>query len=151
MQAVTKLNWTSQAVSVQAIAIGKVSVAILIGRIMGPSRWRKYFLYFLSVTSLILACLCTILIFVQCSPSNALWEGHFSDCWDLRASDNFFIAVSSRQNSLDLIHTVLMSIAGYYIAVNLSLALLPTTFIWRLNMARKKKAAISILLGFGVL
>lgn len=50
---ISQLNWVSQTFCVFAMATGKVSVALLIGRLMGPSRWRKRFLYFLSITGLL--------------------------------------------------------------------------------------------------
>ena len=151
LQHVTELNWISQSISIMAIATGKVSVAVLIGRLMGPSRWRMWFLYFLSVTALLLACLCIIVIFTQCKPSKALWDPPVGKCWNPKGANDIYLAVSSRRRFLLLTHNLLTSFAGYYAAVDLSLALLPTTIIWKLKLNVRERVALTILLGFGVL
>ena len=147
----TKFNWLAQAISVMAVSTGKVSVAILIGRIMGPGRWRKWLLYFLSITSFALACVVIIIMFVQCSPSRALWEDPIGKCWDLKITINICIAVAGMYRPFHVQLARLILCVAYDIAVDLALAIIPTTFIWKLNLDFRKKLALSGLLGFGVL
>ena len=95
LQEVTKLNWLAQPFSIIGFAIGKVSVAILCGRLMGPSKWRKRFLYFLSISVMALGIPCVTLLFVQCSPAKALWEPSAGKCWNPKVSIDFDILVGS--------------------------------------------------------
>ena len=148
---VTELNWISQAICIVAIATGKVSVAILIGRLMGPSKWRKWFLYFLSATVLILATVCIAIIFAQCKPTRALWVPFIGSCWDPKGSNDLYIAVAGISGPSDESCMRLTSSKASYAVVDFSLALLPTTIIWKLKLALRERVALSILLGFGVL
>ena len=57
-----------------AVAIGRVSVAVLLLRIIGPSTWRKRFLYFSVVSTLLLSSVYSIVSWVQCKPVEAFWD-----------------------------------------------------------------------------
>ena len=92
---VTRPNWIGLALTVMALATSKVSVAILIGRIMAPSRWRKVVLYFLSITSMLVGVLAVIIIFAQCSPVQALWDPKIGKCWNPAGPNIFNVAASS--------------------------------------------------------
>ncbi|KAL8970838.1 MAG: hypothetical protein Q9183_001337 [Haloplaca sp. 2 TL-2023] len=121
-----------------AIATGKISVAFLIQRIQGPSKWRTRFLYFCSVSVFITGLLSVVLLFAQCQPARAAWTpsmikdgtGH---CWNPIPVNNYHI-----------------SIAGYFAFLDFALAFLPVPIIWKLQMAMKKKLLLCALLGMGV-
>ncbi|KAI4127518.1 MAG: hypothetical protein LQ338_003176 [Usnochroma carphineum] len=121
-----------------AIATGKISVAFLIQRIQGPSKWRLWFLRFCSVSVFITALFAVIFLFAQCQPARALWTpsmikkgtGH---CWDPIPVNNYDIVI-----------------AGYFAFLDFALAILPIDIIWRLKIATKKKLLLCVLLGMGI-
>ncbi|KAL8966707.1 MAG: hypothetical protein Q9197_005835 [Variospora fuerteventurae] len=122
-----------------AIATGKISVALLIQRIQGPSKWRLWFLRFCSVSVFITGLFAVIFLFAQCQPARALWTpsmikdgtGH---CWNPIPVNNYDIVI-----------------AGYFTFLDFALAILPIDMVWRLKIATKKKLLLCVLLGMGVL
>ena len=88
----TRLNWVSQPPVIIALATGKISVAFLILRILGPgsTRWLRNVLYFIMWSSIGFSGLAVIIQFVQCSPVQKLWdtnlEGH---CWNPLVQTHF--------------------------------------------------------------
>lgn len=89
-----KLSVISRSCCIMAIATGKISVAFLIQRIQGPSKWRLWFLRFVSVSVFITALFAVIFLFAQCQPARALWTpsmikngtGH---CWNPTPVNNY--------------------------------------------------------------
>ncbi|KAL8891321.1 MAG: hypothetical protein Q9215_001644 [Flavoplaca cf. flavocitrina] len=82
-----ELNAISRSLCVLGIGIGKVSVAFLIERFAGPSKWRKYLLRSISISILVSALLTVILFYAQCQPVQALWDKSLlkagkAKCWD---------------------------------------------------------------------
>ncbi len=69
-----ELNAISRSLCVLGIGIGKVSVAFLIKRFAGPSKWRKYLLRFISISIVVSGLLTVILFYAQCQPVQALWD-----------------------------------------------------------------------------
>lgn len=70
-----KYNWTSDAFAIVAFGTGKISTALLMLRIMGPTTvWRKWFLYICMAFTLIFTFLSVLFTFIQCNPPKALWE-----------------------------------------------------------------------------
>ncbi len=95
LEETTKLNWVSQSFCIMAIATGKISVAILMGRLMAPSRWRRWILYFLSVPTFIAACVTIVFLFAQCSPPKARWIPSAGKCWAPERTNGLDVTVSS--------------------------------------------------------
>ena len=95
-----KLGVISRACCVVAIATGKISVAFLIQRIQGSSKWRTWFLRFCSISVGLTASVVVVFLFAQCQPVRTLWTpsmlkdgtGH---CWDPIPINNFNIAIAS--------------------------------------------------------
>ncbi|KAL8881778.1 MAG: hypothetical protein Q9198_001089 [Flavoplaca austrocitrina] len=82
-----ELNAISRSLCVLGIGIGKVSVAFLIERFAGPSKWRKYLLRSISISIVVSALLTVILFYAQCQPVQALWDKSLlkagkAKCWD---------------------------------------------------------------------
>ncbi|KAL8802635.1 MAG: hypothetical protein Q9200_006514, partial [Gallowayella weberi] len=133
-----KVSVISRACCIMAIAFGKISVAFLIQRIQGSNKWRMWFLYFCSISVFIMALFAVIFLFAQCQPAHALWTpsmikdgtGH---CWDPIPVNNYDIAA-----------------AGYFAWLDFVLAILPASFVCKLQMAKRKKVALCALLGMGV-
>ncbi|KAL8959444.1 MAG: hypothetical protein Q9193_003697, partial [Seirophora villosa] len=133
-----RLSVISRSCCIMAIATGKISVAFLIQRIQGPSKWRLWFLRFCSVSVFITGLFAVIFLFAQCQPARALWTpsmikngtGH---CWDPIPVNNYDIVI-----------------AGYFTFLDFALAVMPIPMIWKLKMATKKKLLLCVLLGMGI-
>lgn len=108
--------------------------ALLIRFIDRISVWRKRFLLFLCITTLIVNLLSVIFLFAQCTPVQALWETDITGahCWDKKIA----------------LHYDYFS-RGWNSFVNVSVALLPTTFVPRLQISRGRKITICLLLSLG--
>jgi hypothetical protein len=96
-----KYNWITQPWAIFGFATGKVSVALLILRIIGPNTfWRKWILYFAMGSALLFTSLGCIFTFVQCDPPRALWTPQLiaagqAKCWDSRVQADYAIFLSS--------------------------------------------------------
>ena len=67
-----KINWITQPFTIMPLATGKISVAFLIMRFTGSSKWRRAFLIWLSmIGSTVSSGIVIILICVQCRPVEA--------------------------------------------------------------------------------
>ena len=93
-----KFNWISQVWGIFGFATGKISVALLILRIIGPSStWRKWILYITMASVFIINALGCIITFVQCDPPRALWAADMSShCWDPKIQSDYAIFLSSK-------------------------------------------------------
>lgn len=98
----SRINWITQPVAIYALATGKVSVAFLILRIMGKSRWRRAFLiYGAMIASFIFCTIAVILTFAQCRPVTALWNPELvlmekATCWPPQRQSDFSLFVGSK-------------------------------------------------------
>lgn len=158
----SRVSWITQPVVIYALATGKISVALLIWRIMGRSKWRKAFLlYGAMVASFAVCTIAIVLTFVQCRPVAALWNPDLvtkgkATCWPPRRQTDFSIFAGSMS---DVFYRVIMlfllltqlNVAGYLAFLDIALALLPITIMWNLQLSLKKKVGICALMGLGVL
>ena len=98
---VSRINWITQPVAIYALATGKISVAFLIIRIMGKSKWRKAFLmYGALMGSFVICTISVILTFAQCQPVTALWDTKLlltgeASCWPPRRQSDFSLFTGS--------------------------------------------------------
>ncbi|KAF2964104.1 hypothetical protein GQX73_g9479 [Xylaria multiplex] len=131
-----KWSWVSQPWAIFLFATGKASVASLTLRFVGPNAfWVKFTLYFIIVTIFIVNSLGVIFTFVQCNPPRALWTpGLEASCWDPQVQTNFNYFL-----------------AAWNIAADIVLALLPTSLIRKLKLNQRKKIALCVLLGLGLI
>ena len=76
--------------------MGKMSVALLILRLIGPNIvWRKWMLYVAMASVFLINALGCILALVQCGPPRALWATDMSsNCWDPRIQSDYPISFS---------------------------------------------------------
>lgn len=98
---VLKVDWISQPFNIMSLMTGKMSVAFLILRLLGPSAfWRKWFLYINLVLNFVLGSLTAIFTFAQCNPPRALWVGTaklpHAKCWNPSSQLDFSLFSSSR-------------------------------------------------------
>ncbi|KAL8992880.1 MAG: hypothetical protein Q9169_006765 [Polycauliona sp. 2 TL-2023] len=154
-----KFGIISRACCVVAIATGKISVAFLIQRILGSSKWRTWFLRFCSVSVGLTSFLVVVFLFAQCQPVRTLWTpsmlkdgtGH---CWDPIANNNYNIAIASEWLPLSLLlesPRLTAAYPGYFAWLDFVLAIMPAYIVWKLQMSKRKKLALCALLGMGIL
>lgn len=131
-----KWSYIAQVPILLVYATAKTSVALLTLRFVGSvSVWRKSLLFFIIGAVIIVNILTIILIFVQCTPSYALWEKvQGGSCWDPSIVGNF--NYFSR---------------AWNVFVDIILALLPVSFVYKLKMKQRKKIALAGLLSLGLM
>lgn len=90
-----RFNWAAQPFVIFGFATGKISIGLLILRIIGPNTVvRKWLLYVALSLSVIFSIIDIVLTFAQCNPPRALWvsslvtEGE-ATCLDSRIQSNF--------------------------------------------------------------
>ncbi|KAG6000897.1 hypothetical protein E4U43_001466, partial [Claviceps pusilla] len=137
---VLKWTWICQPFIVMGFATGKLSIGILLWRVVGSaSFWRKWLLCLALASAFIFSVVNVALTYAQCSKLEALWnrallaEGK-ATCWSPTVQLNFALFLS-----------------GWNIVVDLFLAVLPATFFYKLNLTLKKKIGLCALLGLGSL
>jgi len=97
---VVKYNWIAQPWGIFGFAVGKVSVALLMLRIIGPNTvWRKWILWGTMVSVIIINAVGCILTFVQCDPPRALWNPQLvasgqAKCWNPKVQSNYALFLS---------------------------------------------------------
>ncbi|CAF9923557.1 hypothetical protein IMSHALPRED_005962 [Imshaugia aleurites] len=69
-----KLNWISQPFAIFSCGVGKISIALLLLRIMPKNKIRERFLYILITLLFVINIIGLAFIFGQCSPARELWE-----------------------------------------------------------------------------
>ncbi|MCJ1235414.1 hypothetical protein MMC14_003382 [Varicellaria rhodocarpa] len=130
---VTRLWTILQPLGVMAVAVGITSVAILILRIMGRSIWRRRFLYFSIVSTLVISITASVLLFAACKPVKGLWDPLVqASCWSPNINNDITIFTSC-----------------WNVFMDICLALLPITIFWNLHLSLKKRFVLCILMGMG--
>ena len=134
-----KWNWLAQPWVIMGFATGKISVGLLILRLLPPNvAWRKWIVWGAVVAAFVFSAVNVILTFAQCSPVSGLWDPTLlasgqATCWSPLIQTRFAEFLS-----------------GWNIFTDTLLALLPITLFWRLNISWQKKLRLSVLLGLGV-
>lgn len=148
---ITAFNYASQGFCILAISTGKVSVALLIYRLQAPCRWRTWVLVILSVSSCVMAILVIALFLAQCSNVQALWSPGTGNCWNPKIVNDWLISSFSKCKRRQSFPHRADIFQGYWALVDLLLASLPLTFLWKLQMSARRKVLLSVLLGLGAL
>jgi len=146
-----KWDYLAQPSSIMAPTFGRISFALTLLSLVGPSRPRRYFLWGIIGTQFLANSLCFIFILVQCKPIQRLWDKRLDGtCWNLKFQQYF-----GYFDGGELTAACPLSTLKSYLALNsftdLVLALAPALVVWRLNMKRSMKITLSLLMGLGVL
>lgn len=127
-----KLEIIGQGVCIFNILISKAAVSFLLLRIVTRT-WHKIFIWFCFITTSIIVIWCTISIFIQCIPVEAVWNPNVvGNCW------------------LDFAKIGLAT-SAYACVVDFALAIIPSFIIWELNMKAKDKMVTICGLSLGIL
>lgn len=135
-----KWHWMCHPFVVIGFATGKLSVGVLLWRVVGSTTfWRKWSLCFAVMVAFVLSIVLIALTFAQCSPPRALWEQSLvaqgkATCWSPSVIANSAIFLST-----------------WNILTDLFLAFLPATFLYNLDLTVKKKIGLCLLLGLGAM
>jgi hypothetical protein len=132
--------------------LGRVSFIILMFRLFGNTKFRRWGLYFLVAEQLIVNLFTCITIFTQCGNVHSLWDpvGEPSKCWspDVQTDTGY---VQGGKNGMTSIDFMADKSAVFNSATDLVLTILPLTIFWTLQMATKIKLGLAGLLGLSVL
>ncbi|KAI5864894.1 hypothetical protein GGS23DRAFT_604347 [Durotheca rogersii] len=129
-------NWVVQPFGILTLPVGKISVVLLLERLVGHTSTRlRWFLWAnmaLFTASMVAS---SILNFAQCNPPRALWSDvPGAVCLHPTIQANYATFTCAYSSFLDFV-----------------LALVPVTFVWKLRMSTRRKIGLCILLGMGVL
>lgn len=94
-------SWIGQPWVIMGFATGKISVGLLMLRILGSSTvWRKLILFFAVGGAFVFSVLNIIFTYAQCRPVQALWDPSLlangqATCWDPKIQTDFAIFLAS--------------------------------------------------------
>lgn len=132
---VMKWDYILQCFGILAMIPPKVSVSLLIIRVMHPLKGWRFWTIMASIAFMtLISILNAIFTYVQCIPPKALWDHRIrGKCWNPLTQANFSIFQ-----------------ACVMVLVDVILATIPSTIIWRLHMALRRRIALCLLLGVGL-
>lgn len=135
-----KIIWLTVPFSTMSACFGKISIALLLMRIMDRKKSTRHFLWFLIIALFIVNLLLTIITFAQCTPVTFLWDrtnpdvSYHGTCWDHRVQQDYGYFQGAFSSFSDLI-----------------LALYPLTFIWNLQLKLKIKIGLGAVMSLGLI
>lgn len=98
----------AQALGVLTPALGKMSVAAVMVRLLGRStnvwKWQLWCLHIIMAIYMVMSILVVIFVFVQCNPTAALWDTTIKNarCWKKSIYIDYIIAQSCKWGMLSL-------------------------------------------------
>lgn len=129
-----KYDYIEQPFHVMSSCFGRISFALFLVEIIQINITRRRFLYSLMALQFAVNGSTAIIIMVQCRPVQALWNHKVEgDCWNPRVQEYY----SFFQGSVNVI-------------TDFILAVFPATFIWQLNMKRRRKIGLILVMGLGI-
>ena len=129
-----KMDWISQPFAIFSYGVGKISVALLLLRILPKNKTRERFLYVLIMLIVIIHTICVALIFAECSPARKLWEPSIKgSCWKPYVIQDVGIFQSSFSAFSDFV-----------------LALFPLLIIYNLQMRLALKVGLGCTMSLGM-
>ncbi|KAI0114298.1 integral membrane protein [Nemania sp. FL0031] len=130
--------WLSVPFSPGSAAAGKISIALLLRRLMNRNRWQEAFLCVLITLLIIVNLMLVIITFSQCTPVTFLWDrvgsGFQGTCWSPAIQQDYGYFQGAFSAFSDLV-----------------LALFPISIIWNLKIPFHSKLIIAFLMSLGIL
>ncbi|KAL0780804.1 hypothetical protein CaCOL14_002139 [Colletotrichum acutatum] len=127
--------WTTAAFcpGIMSFGLPKLAVVSLLVRLMNPDRYHKWFLWWLGIWCQLTLFVTAGLLLGRCMPARSLWDFSVEGtCFDV----NILVAYCIYAGSFSAF-------------VDVYLAVYPAIILFRLQMATKKKIALSCALGIG--
>lgn len=120
---------------IMSFSIPKLGVAVLLVRLLNPSKFQKYFIYCLSAGVVLGSTISVILLWRQCDPPRIAWDPNVKGkCWKPSITINFFTFVSA-----------------FSAATDAYLAAYPCAVLYKLNISLKKKIGLNAVLSLGLI
>ncbi|MCJ1277470.1 hypothetical protein MMC21_005283 [Puttea exsequens] len=129
-------SWIGQIVTLLSTGFGKIAIIAFLLRIQeGTHKYKGWFLHFVGWSNMVLNIIQVILILLQCSPTPKLWNNNLPGTCE---------------------HRIRTNKAGYfrgsYSALgDLILAIYPIVVFWNLQMSKKLKIGLCLLMSGGVI
>ncbi|KAI2635281.1 hypothetical protein GGS21DRAFT_538996 [Xylaria nigripes] len=114
--------------------VARISITILLVRIFGTRRWFTWSMIVTSGAITLLGAANIILIWSMCSPPEALWDKSIGKCLDSRIQEYLTLTLQLLFSISDVLYVVF-----------------PVTFVYKLNLATRKKVGLAILLGLSLI
>lgn len=103
MQLAIEYNWISNVLIVVPLCTGKISVALLLQRLLPPTaKWQRWLLHFISGSLAAIIVFVVLVILCQCRPVESLWDPNVKGaCWDpdIVGNWNLFAGSKSRKHA----------------------------------------------------
>ena len=150
---ITEMMHFAEPFSFMALAAGRISVALLLLRIITTSVWRRWSLYtFIAITILANVLWCT-LWFAKCPPDSGLsppYQAGF--CWNKDTMYGISIFTASRSlRTCTGPSAANILVLVWSVAMDFALAILPVTVFWKLQLNTRKRIGLSCFMGLGIL
>ncbi|KAH8838787.1 hypothetical protein MCOR03_010706 [Pyricularia oryzae] len=115
------------------IGIPKLAVVTVLTRLLNPTRYHTWFLWWLPIWCISSVVVAFILVLTRCSPTSTLWDPSVQGkCFDIKHLVNYGIYSG-----------ICCSIVDFYLAIY------PSVVLFKLQLSFKKKVALSCALGVG--
>ncbi|KAL8749078.1 MAG: hypothetical protein Q9184_006945 [Pyrenodesmia sp. 2 TL-2023] len=114
-----------------AYSLPNISVAIVLNRIIAPTRYLRMTIYAVAIAQSIIAAISCILLFAQCRPSEYLW--------------NPTIAATCMPPSVITGYSYF--VGAYSAFTDVFLAVVPAMVFWKLQLKTKTKIGLCLLMG----
>lgn len=83
-------SWVSQLTGIVASVSGKLSIIAFLDQIRGRHQGRPWFLYFVGASTVVVNVIVVVLILVQCTPLDKLWDETVPGNCNLRSVNNSY-------------------------------------------------------------
>ncbi|PLB54861.1 hypothetical protein P170DRAFT_323097, partial [Aspergillus steynii IBT 23096] len=124
-----------QIMGFRAFSFPNISISILVSQLLDPNILRTRLLYGMSILQVIFAMISVFVVFLQCSPTQKLWNHSVEGrCWDPSVFDDFSYWVSAYTTLTDIV-----------------LAVVPIGAFWKLQMPFSKKLTVCVMMGLTLL
>lgn len=123
------------AFNIGAFSFPNISIAILVNQLLDPNTMRTRCLFSLVILQVVLALVSVFVVFLQCKPTQRLWNPSVEGtCWNPDVFNDFSYWVSAYTTMTDIV-----------------LAVIPIAAFWKLQMKFSTKLGVCIMMGLTLL
>ena len=123
-------------ISLYTFTLPKLAISVLLQRLLVPSRRLAWTLHAMAISLIMLAIVCTFIIWLRCDPPAAQWHP---------------LTMQANCHSLDTVVNLYIVLGAYSAFIDLVYAFYPGIIIVRLQMPMLKKIGLISILGLGIL
>ncbi|KAL2131694.1 hypothetical protein VTI74DRAFT_4737 [Chaetomium olivicolor] len=122
----------SSAPGILSFTLPKFAAIILLAKILNPGWWHKVVMWVISIIYFLMSAVTMVLVWVQCTPVAAQWGGAEGTCWNPGTVFPYTV-----------VHGVVGALFDFYLAIY------PSVIMMTIVQHKRKKLALSSMLGFG--